>query len=138
MKKIILGIVAGIMLSVGMLAGGVMLGQNVMADTLNLCDDAEFKEKNPELWEAAGCRDEEHQGETIFGPVEIMIQVVLGIIGVVGVGVIIYGGAMYTTSTGDAAKVTKAKNIILYGVVGLVVALLAYAIVEFVSKSIAG
>lgn len=135
MKKVILGVIAGMILSVGMLAGGVMLGQNVMADALNLCDDPSMPE---DLKEAAGCRDEEHQGETIFGPVEIMIQIVLGIIGILGVGVIIYGGAMYTTSTGDAAKVAKAKNIILYGVVGLVVALLAYAIVEFVSKSVAG
>lgn len=135
MKKIILGIVAGVMLSVGMLAGGVMLGQNVMADTLNLCDDPNMPD---DLKEAAGCREGDDQKETIFGPVEIMIQVALGIIGILGVGVIIYGGAMYTTSTGDAAKVAKAKNIILYGVVGLVVALLAYAIVEFVSKSLAG
>lgn len=53
-------------------------------------------------------------------------------------GVIIYGGVTYTLSTGDAVKVNKAKNIILYGVVGMVVAGLAYVIVEFVSKSIFG
>lgn len=135
MKKVILGIVVGVMLSVGMLAGGVVLRQNVMAEALNLCDDPNMPE---DLKEAAGCREGDDKDETIFGPLEIMIQVVLGIIGVVGVVVIIYGGAVYITSTGDAAKVTKAKNIILYGVAGLVVALLAYVIVEFVGKSLAG
>ena len=46
--------------------------------------------------------------------------------------VIIYGGFMYTTSAGDSNKVTKAKNAIMYGIIGLVVAMLAFAIVNFV------
>ena len=45
---------------------------------------------------------------------------------------VIIGGIQYTTSGGDSAAVTKAKNTILYGIVGLVIALLAYAIVNFV------
>jgi len=39
---------------------------------------------------------------------------------------------MYTTSGGDSAQLTKAKNTILYSIVGLVVAALAYAIVTYV------
>ena len=56
----------------------------------------------------------------------------IGVIGFIAVVMIIYGGFAYTTSAGDSAKVTKAKNIIMYGIVGLVVALLAFAIVNFV------
>jgi multisubunit Na+/H+ antiporter MnhB subunit len=50
--------------------------------------------------------------------------------------VIILGGVQYTTSSGDPAKVKKAKDTILYGIIGLVVALLAYAIVNFVLSSL--
>ena len=67
-----------------------------------------------------------------------VVNVLLYIIGILAVVMIIFGGIMYTTSAGDQAKVTKAKNIILYGLVGLVVAVLAYAIVNFVLKRILG
>ena len=60
----------------------------------------------------------------------------LGVLGLLAVIVIIYGGFMYTTSAGDASKIKKAKDTIMYGVVGLVIALLAYAIVNFVVSSI--
>ena len=62
----------------------------------------------------------------------LIINVALGVIGFVDVVMIIKGGVQYTTSSGDAAKVTKAKNTIMYGVVGLVIALLAFAIVNFI------
>ncbi len=65
-----------------------------------------------------------------------VINVVLGIIGVVAVIMIILGGIQYTTSQGDAAKATKARNTILYSVVGLIIALLAFAIVNFVLTSV--
>ena len=45
-------------------------------------------------------------------------------------------GISFATSQGDSGKVAKARNTILYGVVGLVVALLAFAIVNFVLSSV--
>ena len=45
---------------------------------------------------------------------------------------IIYGGVLYTTSAGDPGKVKKAKDTILYGIIGLVIAVLAFAIVNFI------
>lgn len=45
---------------------------------------------------------------------------------------LIWGGILYTTSSGDSNKVTTAKNTIMYAVIGLVVAIFAYAIVNFV------
>lgn len=68
--------------------------------------------------------------------VKNIINTILGILGVVAVVVIILGGFYFLTSQGDAAKVTKGKNTLLYGVVGLVVALLAFAIVNFVLGSL--
>ena len=72
-------------------------------------------------------------GETdITTIISNVINVVIGLVGVVAVIVMILGGITFITSQGDSAKVTKAKNTILYGVVGLVVAMLAFAIVNFV------
>ncbi len=61
-----------------------------------------------------------------------VINAVLYAIGILAVVMVIFGGVQYTTSGGDQAKVTKAKNTILYGIIGLVIAILAYAIVNFV------
>lgn len=61
-----------------------------------------------------------------------IVNVLLFLIGAISVIMIIYGGIRYTTSGGDAKNVTAAKDTILYAVVGLVVAILAYAIVNFV------
>lgn len=52
--------------------------------------------------------------------------------GAIAVIMIIVAGFIYTTSDGDSAKITKAKNVILYAVVGLVLVILAYAITWFV------
>lgn len=67
---------------------------------------------------------------------QTIINVLVSVVGIVAVAVIVIGGILYVTSTGDAAKAKRAQNTILYGVVGLVVAILAYAIVNFVLKSI--
>lgn len=62
-----------------------------------------------------------------------IISFALGILGGVAVIVIIIAGIMYTTSSGDSGKITAAKNTIIYAAVGLVVAILAGAIVSLVA-----
>jgi len=52
--------------------------------------------------------------------------------GTIAVIVIIVAGIMYVTSHGEAGGITKAKNLILYAVVGLVVILSAFAITNFI------
>lgn len=63
---------------------------------------------------------------------ETLINTLLYLIGIVAVIVIILGGFRYVTSNGDQGQITAAKNIILYAVIGLIVAILAYVIVNFV------
>ena len=67
-----------------------------------------------------------------------VVNILLYIIGAVAVIMIVFGGIRYVISGGDSAQVTAAKNTILYAVVGLVVALLAYAIINFVIGGING
>jgi len=85
-----------------------------------------------------GCAATESQPETLFGNGGIFTKVInflLFFVGVVSVIMIIYGGIQYTTSAGDSGKVTSAKNTILYAIVGLIVSILAYAIVNFVTTT---
>lgn len=76
--------------------------------------------------------------DDLMGTIQTAINVVLSVVGVVAVVVLIVGGISFITSQGDAGKVTKARNTILYGVVGLIVALLSFAIVNFVLKGVFG
>ena len=57
--------------------------------------------------------------------------------GAVAVIVIIIGGIRYVMSSGDAGQVQSAKNTILYAVIGLIVVIMAYAIVNFVVTNVA-
>jgi len=59
-------------------------------------------------------------------------NVLLFIIGAISVIMLIIGGIRYTTSNGDQQAVQNAKNTILYAVVGLVIAILAFAAINFV------
>lgn len=65
-----------------------------------------------------------------------IINMLLFIIGVVAVIMIIIGGFRYVVSGGDQSSITGAKNTILYAVIGLIVAALAFAIVNFVVSNL--
>lgn len=69
--------------------------------------------------------------------VATVVKVLLYVIGGVSVIMIIIGGFRYVISQGDSSSVTSAKNTILYAVIGLLVAIFAYAIVSFVVNSFA-
>jgi TRAP-type C4-dicarboxylate transport system permease small subunit len=70
--------------------------------------------------------------------VTAILNGVIGALGIVCVIVMIIGGVNYMTSSGDAAKVKKGKDTILYGLIGLVICVLAFAIVNFVISNIIG
>jgi hypothetical protein len=65
-----------------------------------------------------------------------IVNILIFIVGAISVIMIIVGGIRYVVSNGDQAAVTGAKNTILYAVVGIVVTVMAYAIVNFVINSI--
>ena len=62
-------------------------------------------------------------------------SVLLFIVGAIAVIMIVIGGLRYVVSGGDASQVQSAKNTILYALVGIIVAILAYAAVNFVVNS---
>jgi hypothetical protein len=66
-----------------------------------------------------------------------IVNVLLFIIGAISVIMLIIGGIRYTISAGDSGNVTAAKNTILYAIVGLIIAFLAFAIVNYVLGAVA-
>lgn len=61
-----------------------------------------------------------------------IINVLIAVIGVAAVLMLIIGGFRYVFSQGNEKAVSGAKDTILYAIIGIVVAILAFAIVNFV------
>lgn len=72
------------------------------------------------------------KADALGGLIQNIINILLFIVGVAAVVMIIIGGLKYVTSNGDSSAITSAKNTIMYAIIGLVVAGIAYAIVNFV------
>lgn len=72
-----------------------------------------------------------HNGVTVEGIVKVAVQIISWIVGVAAVIMVIVGGLQYVTSGGDSGKVTSAKNMIMYALIGLVIVALAQVIVNF-------
>ncbi len=131
MKKLTLSVIATVLTVFGL--SGVAMVSPALAG--GFCPDGS-------TWDTSYTQCSEGKGgiankeDDLMKVLNTVINVVLGVIGFVTVAMIILGGISYTTSQGDAAKTTKARNTILYGVVGLVIALLAFAIVNFVLNSV--
>lgn len=135
MKKLLLNVVAAALTVVGLGAVASMSpavyadggsyycpGTGQWVSDLSACSD--FTENNPS------------NNNNLMGTVNTIINVIIGIVGFVAVVMMIMGGISFITSQGDSTKVAKARNTILYGVVGLIVAILAFAIVNFVLSSV--
>ena len=79
------------------------------------------------------------KGESLSeGFVKPTINIILWVVGVAAVIVIIVAGLKYVTSSGNPSAISSAKTTILYAIIGLVIAVTAYAIVNFVLKSFGG
>jgi len=67
-----------------------------------------------------------------------IIRVILGFLGIIALGLVLYGGYLYMTSGGEPAKVEKAKQYLMNAVIGMAIILLSYAIVSYVISQIKG
>ena len=119
MKKTLIALL--LVLSFGLVAPAILPNNNQVAY-------ADAKTQIQSGLKAAGGDTKDTSGTLITS----VINVMLFIIGVLSVIMIVYGGILYVISAGDSGRVSKAKNTIMYAIVGLIVALLAYAIVNFV------
>lgn len=77
-------------------------------------------------------------GTDVQGIIKNIVNVLLFLVGVLSVIMLIMGGIRYTTSGGNPEQIKAAKNTIMYAVVGIIVAIAAYAIVNFVITTFTG
>ena len=89
--------------------------------------------KNPGAANIAACNiDPDHKGDDLISDTNKIINVVIGVLGVVAVVVVIYGGFLFLTAQGDPGKIKKGKDSITWGIIGLIIALLSWSIINFV------
>ena len=119
--------------STAVVAAGVKAG---VASAATFCPNGKKLEAGESLADCDGLKDGDANTNDLMTTVNKIINIVIGVIGFVAVAMTIYGGVQYTTSAGDPGKVKKAKDTIMYGIVGLVVAILAFAIVNFLLSSL--
>lgn len=95
----------------------------------NACNDEKLDDEQKA---ALGCE----MGQTVPSVVEGIINGVIAVVGLVAVVIVVMGGQRFIVSQGDPAKITAARGMIIYGIVGLLVAALAFSIVNFVLAGI--
>jgi Na+-driven multidrug efflux pump len=72
--------------------------------------------------------------ETLTQKATKIANYALGIIGLIAVFIILYSGFLFMTSGGEEEGTDKAKNYLKYGIIGLIVAALAFSVVGFVDN----
>ena len=82
------------------------------------------------------CAKGNSQGANLMGVFRTVVNILLFLVGAVAVIMLVIGGLRYVTSNGDQNAVTGAKNTIMYAIIGIVVAFLAYAAVGFVTSQL--
>jgi len=122
---------------------GVMSPSIVSAVELNetICgEEAEIRRSiQPEICGDIEGSQDENSVNPLYGPEGIVTRAIYALslaIGVVAILVIIIGGIKMSVSSGDAGKVKSARDQVIYACVGLVVAVMAQAIVWFVLRRI--
>ena len=108
----------------------IVMTSNVLDNQAHAEGAADLIQKGAD---STGQKDSRSAGDLAKDFVNIMLFAV----GILAVIMLIWGGIRYVLSGGDSGAVSSAKKTILYAVVGLIVAILAYAIVNFVITTIA-
>lgn len=115
-----------------------ILGLGFLAQPVSAVQDIDICKEltsGSAAWKANGCGDDA-SGQQFSNVILTIINVVIGAAGIVALIFIVIGGYNYMISAGDPGKVKKAKDTIMYAVIGLIVCILAAAIVNFVIKAV--
>ena len=101
-------------------------------DFYGVCDDIE----DEDVKKLAGCTETGGKNKNVVDLVQSGVNVVISLVGILAVFSIIYGGFTYITAQSDPAKIKRGKDMVIYAVVALAVAFLAYGIVLFVTRNL--
>jgi hypothetical protein len=121
---------AGMVLAVSTLVGVATL---VPTPALAVTPEQSACEGSGGTWGGGNCT----QGtRTVTGTIKSVGNILVFLTGAISVLMIIIGGVRYALSGGDQGTITSAKNTILYAVVGVIISVAAYAIVNFVLSNV--
>jgi len=73
---------------------------------------------------------------TLGQNITLIINYFLGILGLIAVAFLIYAGILMVTAGGNEEQVGKARKVITYAVIGIVIILLSWTIVTFVTSAL--
>ena len=85
----------------------------------------------PEQYATAGC-DIADPNDDVFSTARVVLNSVYFAVSIAAVGVIVFGGFRYTLSQGDSGKIKRAKDTIMYALIGLLIVLSAFTITNFI------
>ena len=74
-------------------------------------------------------------GETVTDirvNIRIVVNVIMGFLGIIVVGMIFYGGYMWLTAMGSEDKVTKGKHTLMWAAIGAIIISVAWTIASYI------
>jgi len=116
-----------VLISLALLSGFVFTAIPAPAGAIDV-----FKDACSGVTNNAVCDATTNPKDNAGSVIRTVVNTFLYMAGAAAVIVIVIAGILYSTSGGETANVKRAKDMLTYAVIGLVVALLAYAIVNFV------
>ena len=99
----------------------IMMSQNASASAVE------------EIQKGTGQVSSASSGADLPSIAKTVVNTMLFIVGILAVIMIIFAGIRYITAHGDKGQVESAKNTLIYSIVGLVIAIIAYALVTWVT-----
>ena len=87
-------------------------------------------------WVNSTCKEDTANGPRLLKTVTTIVNLLLFLVGLIAVIALIISGVRFVSANGDPQQVSKAKNSIIYAVIGIVVAFMAFAIVNFVASQL--
>ncbi|MEA3449803.1 MAG: hypothetical protein U9Q85_02395 [Patescibacteria group bacterium] len=106
---------------------------SVAVDAADLGNASEFMQN---AGKAAGYKDQ--TSVTLNTTVGLIINTALSLLGVIFLGLMIYGGFLWMTDRGNENQMKRAQKLITAAVIGIIIVLAAYAISFFVISKIQG
>ncbi len=87
---------------------------------------------NPQTGQAPSAAAQGTLGQNIT----LLINYFLGLLGLIAVAFLIYAGILMVTAGGNDEQIAKSRKIIMYAVVGIVIILLSWTVVTFVTSAL--
>jgi hypothetical protein len=76
--------------------------------------------------------------DAIFSLVNNIKNILTGLVGIIILGMLIYGAVLYISSAGNDEKIQKAKQTMTAAIIGLIIIVCSYAIISFVANILGG